>query len=82
MEPSMPPVKAPKPEKKFNLSETTQTYELTLDQMKDVIMDALGLDEPSNVSVTYVEGDVGLGDPMDRFPAPRGVVSIKVRVVK
>lgn len=30
------------------------------------------------LTVNYIEGDVGPGDPMDRYPAPRGIIGIKV----
>ena len=52
-------------------------FEVSLDTMKQLI--ANDLEVPvDEITVTYVEGDVGPGDPMDRYPAPRGIVSIRV----
>lgn len=61
------------------LKASKQIYEFTLDDMKALIASDLGV-PASSVSVNYVEGDVGLGDPMDRYPAPRGIVGITVTV--
>lgn len=54
-------------------------YEFSLDDMRLLIAADLGVDADL-VSVTYVEGNTGPGDPMDRYPAPRGVVKIRVTV--
>ncbi len=56
---------------------TVKNYTVSLDTMQQLIAQDLGV-PPEEITVTYVEGDVGPGDPMDRFPAPRGVVSIRV----
>ena len=56
---------------------TVKNFDVSLDTMKELI--AADLEVPSDeIIVTYVEGDVGPGDPMDRYPAPRGVVKIRV----
>lgn len=56
---------------------TIRNFDVSLDTMKQLI--ANDLEVPvEEITVTYVEGDTGPGDPMDRFPAPRGIVGIKV----
>jgi len=60
---------------------TVVHYEFTLDQMKALIASDLGV-STDKVSLQYVEGDIGYGDPMDRFPSPRGVVGIRVTVTE
>jgi len=60
---------------------TTQTYHISTDTIKTMIANDLDVD-PSEIDVNYVMGDIGHGDPMDRFPAPRGVVEIKVTYTK
>lgn len=53
------------------------TYDISLETMRALI--AQDLHVPANeLTVDYVLGDIGPSDPMDRFPTPRGVVSIKV----
>lgn len=59
-------------------SQSTE-YEFSLEDMAKLVAADLGVDANS-VSVSYVEGDTGAGDPMDRFPAPRGIVKIRVTV--
>lgn len=54
-------------------------YEFTPDQIKALIASDLGV-SGDKVFVQYVEGDIGYGDPLDRYPAPRGVVKISVTV--
>ena len=61
------------------LTASTQTYEFTLDEMKKLIASDLGVNS-SSINVEYKIGDVGPGDPMDRYPAPQGVVGVKVTV--
>lgn len=56
---------------------TVRNYEVSLDAMKQLIANDLGV-PADELNVTYVEGNVGLGDPMDRYPAPRGIVGIRV----
>lgn len=56
---------------------TTHTYSISTETMKAMIASDLGIDS-SEINVQYVLGDIGLGDPMDRYPAPRGVVEVKV----
>jgi hypothetical protein len=60
---------------------TVKNYDVSLDTMKQLIAADLGV-PAEEINVTYVEGDVGPGDPMDRFPAPRGVVRIRVTHTK
>lgn len=61
---------------------TITTYTIGLDTMRDLIAEDLKVPAEELV-VEYVIGDTGPGDPMDRYPAPRGVVGIKVtRTVK
>ena len=60
---------------------TVKNFEVSLDTMKQLI--ANDLEVPvDEITVTYVEGDVGPGDPMDRYPAPRGIVKIRVTHTK
>lgn len=71
-----------KPKKEAQMSLIKQAsvqrhYDLSLDTMKQLIANDLGV-PVGELSVQYVEGDVGPGDPMDRYPAPRGIVGIKV----
>ncbi len=55
----------------------TWTYDISLDTVRELI--AKDLNVPADeLTVNYVEGDVGPGDPMDRYPAPRGIVGVKV----
>ncbi len=54
-------------------------YEFSLEDMTLLVAQDLNV-PPENVTVTYVEGNTGPGDPMDRFPAPRGIVKIRVSV--
>lgn len=61
------------------LKASKQIYEFTLDDMKALIASDLGV-PASAIDVSYVEGDVGPSDPMDRFPTPRGIVSVSVTV--
>ncbi len=58
---------------------STMTYEFTLDNVRTMIAENL-LVPPEKIKVEYVMGDIGLGDPLDRCPAPRGVVKIRVIV--
>lgn len=61
---------------------TKLEYNISLETMKNMIATDLGV-PTEEMHVAYVIGDTGPGDPMDRFPAPRGVVGIKVtRTVK
>ena len=56
---------------------TVKKFEVSLDTMKQLI--ANDLEVPvDEITVTYVEGNVGPGDPMDSYPDPRGIVSIRV----
>lgn len=61
------------------LKASKQIYEFSLDDMKALIASDLGV-PASAINVSYVEGDVGPSDPMDRFPTPRGIVSVSVTV--
>jgi hypothetical protein len=61
------------------LKTTKREYEFSLENMKQLIAADIGV-STSEVHVDYVMGDIGLGDPMDRYPTPQGVVSIKVTV--
>lgn len=55
----------------------TWTYDISLDTVRELI--AKDLNVPADeLTVNYIEGDVGPGDPMDRFLPPRGIVGIKV----
>lgn len=56
---------------------TVKKFEVSLDTMKQLI--ANDLEVPvDEITVTYVEGNVGPGDPRDSYPAPRDIVSIRV----
>ncbi len=70
--------KEKKPMSVIKNHELTWTYDVSLDAMKELIAKDLGV-PVSEVSVEYVIGDIGPGDPMDRYPAPRGVTGVKVR---
>ncbi len=60
---------------------TVKNFDVSLETMAQLI--ANDLEVPvEEIAVTYVEGDVGPGDPMDRFPAPRGIVKIRVTHTK
>lgn len=60
---------------------TVKNYTVSLETMAQLI--AADLEVPvDEITVTYVEGDTGPGDPMDRYPAPRGIVSIRVTHTK
>lgn len=61
------------------LKSKSTEYEFSLADMVNLVAADLGVDA-KNVTVSYVEGDVGPGDPMDRYPAPRGIVKIRVTV--
>ena len=61
------------------LKSKSTEYEFSLDDMTKLVAADLGVDA-KNVIVSYVEGNVGPGDPMDRYPAPRGIVKIRVTV--
>lgn len=63
----------------FNKATTTVRYEVSLEDMKAMIAKELTVD-PSRVSVSYKIGATGPGDPMDRYPAPTGVVGVTVTV--
>lgn len=63
----------------FNKTTTTVRYDVTLEDMKAMIAKELIVD-PSRVHVDYKIGDTVTGDPMDRYPAHRGVVGITVTV--
>ena len=82
VEPYSPKEKKPmskekKPVTVIKYHELTWTYDVSLDAMKELIAKDLGV-PVSEVSVEYVIGDIGPGDPMDRYPAPRGVTGVKV----
>ena len=61
------------------LKSKISTYEFSLEDMAKLVAADLGV-PVEKVTVRYVEGDTGLGDPMDRYPAPRGIVKIQVTV--
>lgn len=61
------------------LKASKQIYEFSLPEIKALIANDIGV-PVDRVSVEYVQGDLGLGDPLDRHPAPRGVVKIRVTV--
>jgi hypothetical protein len=61
------------------LKSNKTTYEFSLDDMRALIANDLGVDL-NKVTVTYAMGQTGPGDPMDRYPAPRGVVGVLVTV--
>lgn len=61
------------------LKTSKREYEFTLDNMVQLIAADLNV-RPEQVTVDYVIGDTGPGDPMDRYPAPRGVVGVRVWV--
>lgn len=62
--------------------QTIEHYEIDLDTMKMLIAKDIGV-PPHELTVEYVMGDIGPGDPMDRWDPPRGVVKIKItRTVK
>jgi hypothetical protein len=65
--------------KMFNKATTTVRYEVSLDDIKEMIAYKLGV-ACSRVRVDYKIGDTGPGDPMDRYPAPRGVIGVTVTV--
>lgn len=53
------------------------TFDISIDSMKSLIAKDLGVSQES-IRVEYIIGDLGPGDPMDRFDPPRGVVGIRV----
>jgi hypothetical protein len=55
------------------------SYEFTPDDIKLMIAENLEV-SPEKVRVEYVQGDIGRGDPLDRYPAPTGIVKIRVLV--
>jgi len=61
------------------LKASKQIYEFSLEDMKALIAADLNVN-PNAVDVQYTIGDIGLGDPMDRYPAPRGVKGVRVTV--
>ncbi len=58
---------------------STVSYEFTPDDIKLMIAENLEI-SPEKVRVEYVQGDIGLGDSLDRYPAPTGIVKIRVLV--
>ena len=63
----------------FNKATTTVRYDVSLEDIKEMIAKELIVD-PSRIHVDYKIGATGPGDPMDRYPAPRGVVGVTVTV--
>lgn len=59
--------------------QTSTTYTISTDLIKQMIANDLDVDI-EKLSVRFVIGDVGLGDPMDRYPAPRGLTHIEATV--
>lgn len=75
-----PPPAPPRKEAKMSLIKAHSAqynYYISLDTMKEMIANNLGV-PAEEITVQYVEGDTGPGDPMDRYPTPRGIVNIKV----
>ena len=60
------------------LKSKISTYECSLDDMRSLIAQDLGV-PTDRITVTYVIEEVG-GDPMDRFPGAKSVTKVRVAV--
>ncbi len=58
-------------------SNIVKTFDVSLYAMKQLIAKDLNI-PVEELTVCYVIGDIGPSDPMDRFPATRGVIGVKV----
>ncbi len=63
----------------MSLASKTITYEFTPQEIKQLIIDALELNESDTATVNFVIEEIG-GDPLDRFPGYNDVTGIQVSV--